>query len=412
MPVFGHQNQHHQQGSGRKPYTRPQWTLQESHAIGNQLKRQLGPEFISTRPSAGGRVAYLEGWRAINLANDIFGFDGWCSEIMQVDTDFCDDLGNGRFSLGISVKVRITLKDGTFREDIGYGTMENTRSKSAAFDKAKKEATTDAMKRAFRQFGNAMGNCIYDASYRTRIARENKPPAHFKAEDLLRVEELVSARKEHGPGPGSVMTSSEIKSEGIPDNRSNTYSTARHAHSEPSQGSNARQGKSSHVEEDNKPYIEDFPPGICAGDFDMSDDYGAAGELEDDPDSDLLANVESTEMPAHFYSARAAEIVQANKSAPEGSQFNPGFVSPSFTPTIDQTKSAPIKRSDVAHLQSAREKTLPEQLLGAPRALQDIGRTIVNVPRTVPLNRGKVQPSEPENENSAAQTATSASNNT
>jgi recombination DNA repair RAD52 pathway protein len=52
----------------------------------------------------------------------------------------------GRVSLGLSVIVRITLRDGTYhevrlfseeanRKDIGYGSIENAKTKAAAFEK-------------------------------------------------------------------------------------------------------------------------------------------------------------------------------------------------------------------------------------------------------------------------------------
>lgn len=34
-----------------------------------------------------------------------------------------------RVSLGISAIVRVTLRDGTFHEDVGYGSIENAKSK-------------------------------------------------------------------------------------------------------------------------------------------------------------------------------------------------------------------------------------------------------------------------------------------
>jgi DNA recombination protein Rad52 len=61
------------------------------------------------------------------------------------------------------------LKDGTFHEDIGYGTSENQRSKAAAYEKAKKEAVTDGVKRALRYFGNCLGNCTYDKAFLKNI---------------------------------------------------------------------------------------------------------------------------------------------------------------------------------------------------------------------------------------------------
>jgi DNA recombination protein Rad52 len=53
------------------------------------LHKQLGPEYVSTRPGAGGgKVAYLAAEKAINLANEVFGFNGWSSSIQQVQIDF------------------------------------------------------------------------------------------------------------------------------------------------------------------------------------------------------------------------------------------------------------------------------------------------------------------------------------
>lgn len=55
-----------------------------------RLQKQFGPEFISKRPGPGGgpKVHYIEGWKAINLANEVFGFDGWASSIQNVTVDF------------------------------------------------------------------------------------------------------------------------------------------------------------------------------------------------------------------------------------------------------------------------------------------------------------------------------------
>lgn len=141
------------------------WDFLHQQLIQSRLEQHLGPEFISTRPAPGGnRVSYLEGWRAIQLANDIFGFNGWSSEIKEINIDFCDQVGNA-YCVGVSATVRVTLKDGTFHEDVGFGHIENSRSKALAFDKCRKEATTDALKRTLRKFGNALGNSLYNKSF-------------------------------------------------------------------------------------------------------------------------------------------------------------------------------------------------------------------------------------------------------
>ena len=40
-----------------------------------------------------------------------------------------------RYCIGVTAIVRVTLGDGVYHEDIGYGTIENTKSKGAGLDK-------------------------------------------------------------------------------------------------------------------------------------------------------------------------------------------------------------------------------------------------------------------------------------
>lgn len=104
-----------------------------------KLTQKLGPEYISTRPGPGGgpKLTYAEGWKIINLANEVFGFDGWSSSIVTMSTDFMDfDETTRRYSIGITAVVRVTLvASGSFHEDVGYGTIENTKSRGQGLDK-------------------------------------------------------------------------------------------------------------------------------------------------------------------------------------------------------------------------------------------------------------------------------------
>ncbi|ORZ20036.1 Rad52/22 double-strand break repair protein [Lobosporangium transversale] len=142
------------------------FTPEEKARLSVDLPKYLRPEFASTRAGPGrSTLTYIEGWRIKNLANKLFGFDGWSSAITDVTVDFLDIDHEGRISLGVSIMVRVTLKDGTFHEDIGYGSSENQKSKASSFEKAKKEATTDALKRALTSFGNVLGTCLYDKNF-------------------------------------------------------------------------------------------------------------------------------------------------------------------------------------------------------------------------------------------------------
>ncbi|KAK5130475.1 hypothetical protein LTR08_001997 [Meristemomyces frigidus] len=201
MPLPG--DQHKDTPATANPFidTRPavsQYTAQEIATLQSRLERQLGPEYISTRPGAGGgKVHYLAAEKVINLANEVFGFNGWSSAIQNVQIDFVDENpANGKITLGLSTIVRVSLRDGTFHEDIGYGHIENCKGKAAAFEKAKKEAATDAMKRALRNFGNVLGNCLYDKEYLNRVTKVKIAPSKWDAENLHRHHDFAPMKRE------------------------------------------------------------------------------------------------------------------------------------------------------------------------------------------------------------------------
>jgi len=103
-----------------------------------KLNKKLGPEYISQRPGPGGgpKLTYVEGWKIINLANEVFGFNGWSSSIVNMTTDYMDCNEEGkRYNVGVSCIVRVTLSCGTYHEDVGYGAAENVKSKAQAIDK-------------------------------------------------------------------------------------------------------------------------------------------------------------------------------------------------------------------------------------------------------------------------------------
>lgn len=106
-------------------------------ALQVKLNQKLGPEYISQRqgPKGGPKLTYAEGWKVINLANEVFGFNGWSSNVVNVTTDFADRNESGRYNVGVTAIVRVTLREGVYHEDIGYGLAENSSSKGQALDK-------------------------------------------------------------------------------------------------------------------------------------------------------------------------------------------------------------------------------------------------------------------------------------
>lgn len=103
-----------------------------------KLDQKLGPEYISTRPGPGGgpKLTYAEGWKIINLANEVFGFNGWSSSIKSLTTDFIEfNEETKKYNVGVTAIVKVMLRDGVFHEDVGYGALENSKSKAGALDK-------------------------------------------------------------------------------------------------------------------------------------------------------------------------------------------------------------------------------------------------------------------------------------
>ncbi|CDS03003.1 hypothetical protein LRAMOSA00405 [Lichtheimia ramosa] len=167
---------------------------EERYQRSTKLQKQLGPEYLSTRAGPGGsKLTYLEGRTVIELANEVFGYDGWSSEVRNSHVDYCEVDEQGRYSVGVSAIVRVILKEGNFHEDCGYGYSEGVRQKGASLEKARKEACTDALKRSLRMFGNAMGNCIYDKTYLSNIGRMRATAPPFKPSELYRDERCVQA---------------------------------------------------------------------------------------------------------------------------------------------------------------------------------------------------------------------------
>lgn len=149
----------------RFPFGHDSFSDHEQATIRQKLDTGLSRNETMQRPGPGGmRITYIEGWKVIHHANQIFGFNGWSSKIVSTDIRYIDE-ARGRFSACVSASVCVTLRDGASREDRGGGIAENMRSKGEAILKAEKEAITDATKRALKNFGLRLGLSLYDRQH-------------------------------------------------------------------------------------------------------------------------------------------------------------------------------------------------------------------------------------------------------
>ena len=67
---------------------RQSFTKEDIDGINRKLN-DVEHEDISFRSGIGGtKLAYIEGWKVIKIANDIFGFNGWNTTIVNICTEF------------------------------------------------------------------------------------------------------------------------------------------------------------------------------------------------------------------------------------------------------------------------------------------------------------------------------------
>lgn len=336
-----------------RPFSAIPFQPEEEERIQRALNKVLGPEYVSFRPGGGGQnVSYIEGWKVLNLANEIFGFNGWSSELISVQVDFLDSHGSGRVSLGLSVVVRITIRDGTFHEDFGYGFIENAKNKAMAFEKCKKEAFTDALKRCLRCFGNVLGNCLYDKSIIAKMQKVKLPQRELEADDFYR-DPLVLKREAARREP-TVSTAASVRTGPTAANPSTSTPLPKPA---PPTAT--------------KP-VPNITPAVVKGygldDFDdlfqFSDDFPAEGnefidELDDlkpllsgNADHSMAAEENTngdTKAPEQVFftsSKKALDIQQApDVDVPV---FDHKFVAASVRRTVDPSKSVKVRRSEGA----------------------------------------------------------------
>ena len=154
-----------------------------------QLNAKLDPKRVK-KPSGnfGPKGDYIEGWDAVDTANQIFGFDGWCHEIRTMDLiEDSERPKNDKMMSVVSYKsvVRVTVDFGgkqVFRDGVGYGSGYSNTGRGDAHESAMKEAETDAKKRALMNFGNQFGLALYDKK-RANVGVEAKAKPKTKPKD-------------------------------------------------------------------------------------------------------------------------------------------------------------------------------------------------------------------------------------
>lgn len=155
------------------------------------LSAKLDPANVKERAQAGRKLSYIEGWKAIDEANRIFGFDAWTSETTEIRcvAENPRKIGNQAkdgWSVSYIAKVRVIVS-GIIREGVGSGHGIDV-DLGLAHESAIKEAETDARKRSLMTFGNPFGLALYDKTQASVGVDEPKPARKAVANDTPSLE--------------------------------------------------------------------------------------------------------------------------------------------------------------------------------------------------------------------------------
>lgn len=157
------------------------------------LSAPLNRANVKSRQQGGRGVSYIEGWKVIDEANRIFGFDGWTRETVDLKcvSEKEREIGKEKapgWGVSYIAKVKIVAFAGdniVTREGVGAGHGID-RDCGQAHESAIKEAETDAMKRALMTFGNPFGLALYDKE-QANVCDQDESKIRFLAECATKV---------------------------------------------------------------------------------------------------------------------------------------------------------------------------------------------------------------------------------
>jgi len=145
------------------------------------LAYELDSSRIKSRSKGNINLSYLEGFDIIETANKIFGYGNWDYTISKLEQVSQELNQNQNHIICYKAVVNVVVHDlqhskQVLREDVGFGSGI-AKTLADAHESGAKEAVTDAIKRAFRSFGNQFGNSLYDKSrqHQSRQHPQNQP---------------------------------------------------------------------------------------------------------------------------------------------------------------------------------------------------------------------------------------------
>lgn len=121
----------------------------------------------------GGKLSYLETHDVIRTANAVFGFGQWGHEVVDLRPLAPVTVHNKDQKAGVCVgyicTIRLTVAGCVPVSGVGFGDATEYRESAAvtAHELAAKEAESDALKRALKNYGDQFGLALYDKAAAT-----------------------------------------------------------------------------------------------------------------------------------------------------------------------------------------------------------------------------------------------------
>lgn len=136
-----------------------------------RLSEPLDASRVKTREGTFGKpLSYLESHDVIRTANDIFGFGCWGHDVLELRLIPSVVVHNKEQKPGICVGylcvVKLNVEGFQSTSGVGYGDATEYRESSpvTAHELAAKEAESDALKRALKNWGDQFGLALYSKS--------------------------------------------------------------------------------------------------------------------------------------------------------------------------------------------------------------------------------------------------------
>jgi len=138
-------------------FTQDQYAMLNAAIDANLIKHRQGP--------GGTQLSYIKGKTAIDAANRIFGHGRWGYKVLHRALERTTDADGHTTSEFYTADIELYVVGNPFPfpgDGVGIVIPPKKGPIAEAHEKARKEAVTDALKRALRHYGSQFANDLYD----------------------------------------------------------------------------------------------------------------------------------------------------------------------------------------------------------------------------------------------------------